>query len=121
VITVKKLFSKLSSVFWGMGVALLILIPVIMMFGNVFAICKPIVIAMGNGSILRGLLWLPVVLFGIIQICRAFWVLFRVDMTEMENNKWPYWAVVASIVFTVGGVFGLCKLIQALAPVLPSK
>ena len=105
----KKFFSNLfSSIF----VLVFIAVCVFMTVRSVYQLCAPFVLALGNGSILRGIIFLPLGIFGIVQIVRGVMYIFDHDVEKMESSNINGFFVILYIVSFIPSCFALIQIIR---------
>ena len=105
----KKFFSNLfSSIF----VLVFIAVSVFVTFRSVYYLCAPLVLALGNGSVLLGIILLPLGIFGIVQIVRGVMYIFDHDVKKMESSDIHWFFVILYIVSFIPSCFALVQIIR---------
>lgn len=104
----------LKYVFAGIGILLLIVLG-LLVFGvslyKIGAFLVDIISYVGNGSIVRGIIFSPFFIFGVIQIIRSFLLLGEKVQNEASEGLFQFVSKKSDRAFNFGGAYVILTFI----------
>ena len=97
-----------SSVFCYLIIAALVIVTIV----SLLSFCAPFVVALGNGSVLRGVLTLPFGMFGLVQFIRGALHIFDADLKKLEDTIKRPWQLALYIMSSLASYYFLFEIIR---------